>query len=221
MKNKLIFSGSIILAFSLLLAGCDFPGATTPTLDAVSQQATVDVVVTQVLQTMAVNLTGTALAMPTSTITTTPEPPTATATLLPTATRWIPTATRTRVPMTRTPTGTATPSDYVCQLISTSPTDGTKININSDFDATWKVKNIGTRAWELGYVDLKYVSGTKFQTHADVFDVTSAVAPGGELTLVVDMRTPASTGKYTAAWVLVMEGRTLCNLPMNIEATNP
>lgn len=218
MKNKLILSLSVMLALSLLLSGCTFPGAAMPTLDAAAQQATVDVVVTQVLQTMAVNLTETAQAMPTSTITLTPVPPTETPTPLPTATKWVPTATK---PSTPKPTYTATPWDYNCRITGTSPAAGTKININSDFDMTWKMQNIGAKTWELGFVDLKYISGTKLQSYADVFDVKSAVASGGELTMVVDMKTPATAGKYTANWALVMDNITLCNLTVDIEATNP
>jgi hypothetical protein len=32
------------------------------------------------------------------------------------------------------------------------------------------------------------------------------------------MKAPASTGKYSASWALMMEGITLCTLPVNIEA---
>jgi len=32
---------------------------------------------------------------------------------------------------------------------------------------------------------------------------------------------PATAGKYTASWVLMMEGITLCTLPVDIEAVAP
>lgn len=219
MKNKFILTLSILLVFSLLLSGCGLLGpAATPTLDPAAQQATVDVVVTQVLQTMAVNLTETAQAMPTSTMTLTPVPPTETFTPQPTATKWVPTATK--VP-TAKPTATATPWDYNCKILSSSPAAGYKVNINGDFDVTWKVQNIGARTWELGYVDLRYISGTKMQKYADVFDVKSAVATGGDVTMTIDMVAPATAGKYTANWAFMMENITLCSMTVDIEATNP
>ncbi len=131
------------------------------------------------------------------------------------------TATKTFVPVVATKTKTPTPAPYACKLISTSPTSGTKVNLNSDFDAVWKVQNVGTKTWEVGYLDLKYISGTKMQTVADVFDVMTAVPVGGELTLIVDMKAPAAAGKYTAAWALVLEATTMCSLPVNIEAVTP
>ena len=70
-------------------------------------------------------------------------------------------------------------------------------------------------------MDLSYVSGQKMQTKGDIFDITTAVAPGGELTLIVDMKTPSTAGKYSATWKLSMEGITLCTLPVSIEAVNP
>ena len=91
--------------------------------------------------------------------------------------------------------------------------------VNFDFDSVWKVKNTGTKDWEAGYIDLKYISGTKMQTMGDVFDVNTVVLKGGEITLTVDMRAPNTAGKYTASFALVMEGITMCTLPVNIEAT--
>ena len=106
-------------------------------------------------------------------------------------------------------------------MISTSPGAGTKFKNDTDFDATWKVQNTGLKNWEAGYVDLRWVSGTKFQTGGDVFDVNTAVAKGGELTLIVDMKAPSTAGKYTASWAVTMEGITMCTISVNIEAVNP
>ncbi len=221
MKKQQITILTVALAFSLMLSACNLPGAAgTPTLDPVAQQATIDAAVTQAMGTAEADLTSTAAALPTSTFTATPtEQPTATQ--VPTATAVPPTATRTYVPPAPTRTLTPTPAAYACKLVSTSPAAGTKININTDFDANWKVQNIGTKVWEVGYLDLKYVSGQKMQTVADIFDINTFVDKGGELTLIVDMKAPASAGKYTASWVLMMEGITLCTLPVNIEAVTP
>ena len=212
-----------MLIFSLLLSGCNLFGpAPVPTIDPIIQKATIDAAILQTMQAVSVVQTSTAAALPVSTNTVAPtqEPP-PTATLAPTWTPVIPTATNTFVPVVPTKTKTPTPAPYACKLVSTSPASGTKVNVNTDLDGAWKVQNIGTKAWELGYLDLKYLSGTKMQTKADVFDISTAVAIGGELSLIVDMKAPAAAGKYTASWALVMEGTTLCTLPVNIEAVTP
>lgn len=222
---------SIILVFGMLLSGCSLTGqAAVPTIDPIALQATVDAAVAQSMKTAEFNQTSTAAALPTNTSTVAPTLEStathtveATATETATATKTIlaPTATKTTKPPTQKPTITSTPAAYSCTLISTTPSSGTKINVNTDFDAVWKVKNNGTKVWEIGYVDLSYLSDTKMQTMGDVFDVKTAVAPGGELTLTVDMKTPATAGKYTVSFVLKMEGTVMCTLPVKIEAVTP
>ncbi len=223
---------SVVLILGLLLSSCSFTTQpAVPTIDAIALQATVDAAVAQAVLATALNQTSTAAVLPTSTFTATLEPiatetATATATPQPTATiqyivvtnTFIP-PTNTYIPPTQKPSATATPAWYSCVVFNISPSTGTKMKANADFDAVWKVRNNGTKAWEPGYVDLKYLSGTKMQTVADVFDVNSSVAQGGEITLTVDMRAPSSAGKYAASFVLVMEGTTMCTLPVNIEVT--
>lgn len=222
--TNLFKTGSIIIAFSMLLSACNL---FVPTPDPLIQQATVDAAVAQTLQAETVNMTSTAAALPTSTFTAVPPTlePTATLTPEPTATL-APSPTNTKVPNTAvpyTPVPSATPTQaaFSCKLVSVSPADGTKIKINTDFDGVWVVKNTGTKRWEVGTLDLKYVNGTKFQTKGDVFDVSKEVAPGAEYTLIVDMKTPATAGKVTASWVLTMDGTTVfCTLPLSIEVIN-
>lgn len=219
MKIKTITTLSMILIFTLLLSACNLNPAASPTLDPAAQQATVDAAVTQAMQTIEADLTSTAAAMPTATFTLTPTAePTATSTPEPTITV---TVTNTYIPPTKMPSATATVMAYSCSLVSTSPSSGSKINVSTDFDAKWVVKNNGTKAWEVGYVDLKYVSGEKMQTVADIFDINTATAKGAELTLIVDMKTPAAAGKYKASWVLTMDGTPMCTLPVNVEAVTP
>ena len=222
MKRNHLFMLSAVICLGLLLSGCGLLGpAATPTTSPADLQATVDAMVRETIQAAEGMLTNTAAAMPTNTTapTETTAPPTATP--QPTATIFIPTATNTFVPATPKPTLTFTPAPYACKLTSTSPAAGTKYTTNQDFDAVWKVTNNGTKNWEVGFVDLKYVSGTKMQTVADIFDVNTAVAPGGELTLIVDMKAPSTAGKYTAQWALTLDGTVMCTLPVEIEAVAP
>lgn len=223
MKQKSLAAISAILALSLLLSACNLIAPqTVNTPDPASAQATINAAVTQAMETIAAQMTSSALVQPSATATSEPtQAPTATATtvILPTAVP--PTATLPRPTAKPKPTATATPSDYACQLVAASPAAGTKVTVNTDFDTTWQWKNTGTRTWEVGYVDLRYDSGQKMQTVADVFDISTAVAPGAETSKVVDMRAPATAGKYTATWKLTMEGITLCTMTVSIEAVNP
>ena len=216
MRHKPFITLIAILALGMLLSGCSLFAAPTP--DPAAQQATIDAAVAQAIQILSANQTSTAAALPTSTFTATPtEQPTNTPE--PTATLFIPT--NTWIPPTPKPTLTPTTAPYACELKSTSPAAGTKININTDYDASWVVKNVGKNTWELGSLELKYIEGTKMQTKADIFDVTTVVESGKELTVIVDMKTPSTAGKYTATWALAIDGKTLCTLPVNIEAVNP
>ena len=226
MRKIQIVTLSIVLSFSLLLSGCSLlnpPAA--PTQSPQSQEATINAAVAQAMQATVEALTSTAAAVPTSTFTLTPTqaPPTNTPmptnTPQPTATLWVPTATK--KPVYPTKTLTPTPAPYSYNVMSTSPNAGTKIKNSTDFDATWKIQNSSLKDWEVVYVDLRWVSGTKMQTSSDVFDIKTAVAKGGELTLIVDMKAPSTAGKYTASWAVMMEGITMCTLPVNIEAINP
>jgi len=210
---------SLILVSGLLLSACNLTGqAAAPTMDPIALQATVDEGVARAMKTEASMLTSTAAALPSSTFT-------ATATLAPMATKTAtvtmvpPTATKTVVPATQKPSATSTPLGYACSVVSTSPATGVKMGINADFDAVWKVKNTGSKDWEAGFVDLTYISGTKMQTGADVYDVNTAVAKNAETTLTVDMKAPSTAGKYTTTFALVMEGKTMCTLVVSIEAT--
>ncbi|PKO00386.1 MAG: hypothetical protein CVU42_04225 [Chloroflexi bacterium HGW-Chloroflexi-4] len=227
MLRKRIVVPSILMIIVLLLSGCNYQiQPTTPTVDPVALQATVDASVAQAVLATALAQTSTAAAMPTSTFTATAtleptatETATATSTATATAAVVIPTATNTYVPTVAKPTATSTPLPYTCSLVSTSPSAGTKMSANADFDSSWKIKNTGSKDWQVGYVDLRYVSGTKMQTLADVFDVNVALARGAEHTIIIDMKAPGTAGKYTASFALVMEGITMCTLPVNIEVT--
>jgi len=194
---------------------------TTPTPDVAAQQATINAMVTQTIQAIAHGMTATAMAQPTATFTVTAtQAPTSTSTPVATAIPILPTAANTKIPATPKPSATATPGNYACQVTAASPSAGTKVTVGADFDASWTVKNTGIKNWEVGYVDLRYESGTKMQTKADAFDVTTAVPSGSSLTLIVDMKAPTTAGKYSATWIITMEGQTMCTMTVNIEAVS-
>jgi hypothetical protein len=221
MRSSRIFTIAFSLVTILALAACGGP-ATPPTPDATAVQATIDAAAVFAMQTLAVQLTGTAIAQPTDTATPTLEPTaTFTATIEPSPTIPPPTPTNTRIPATNTPAYTATPKNYGCEVTSVSPASGAKLNTGQDFDLKWTVKNTGTKNWEVGTLDLKYESGYKFQTVADVFDINTLVEAGKEITLIVDALMPTTAGTYTATWKLIGSNGLVCTLPVNLTAVAP
>lgn len=212
---------SLIAILTMLLSACNVLGPKTePTPDAAALQATMDAIASAAVQTIAFQLTGTALAMPTNTPTLEPTA-TATPTITPSPTLVPPTPTNTRIPATATATYTPTPGNYSCQVTNTSPVLGAKLKTGEDFDMIWTVKNVGLKNWDVGTLDLKYDSGEKMQTHGDVFDVNTLVETGKEINLVVDMLVPSTTGSHTATWKLLIDGSTLCTLSVSITAEAP
>jgi hypothetical protein len=226
-RNQMQHNRSIIMTALLLVAviaaGCS-PAAQPqiPTPDTAAIEQTVVAVKTEAAESVIMELTANApLATPTSmpsptetalppTEEPTPLPPLPTATFVPV----LPTATF--IPL---PTFTPTPAAYSCTIVSQSPASGASLKVREDFDLAVKLKNTGTKDWELQIADFFYVSGTKFQTRFDVIDLPEAVLPGKEITLIIDMLTPDTAGTYTAVWA-VGEGSTrYCTINMSIKVT--
>jgi hypothetical protein len=211
-----------ILILAALLAGC---GSATPTLEpTVDTRPTLSMVQTQAAQTMIADLT---LNAPTATpivVTDTPAPtetqaPTNTPEVVATATFTVPppTPTNTRPAATLAPTWTNTPASLACRIEEQGVAVGDDFPPNADFDGRWRIENTGTSTWSASAVDVRYVSGTEFHSGADVFDLPSDVAPGGEITIVIDMVAPANGGRYTTNWALVEGGTTICLMSVTLD----
>jgi Ig-like domain from next to BRCA1 gene len=218
----------IMVTTVIFMSGCNSPvTSNNPTAAPTAVGATentaptvdVNLIRTQAAQTVIANLTqnaptatpvtptSTDTATPTVTLTFTPLPPTA----RPTAT-WI--------PWTSTPVYSPTPIGFACSITDYFPKSTDSFKVKTDFDGRWVVKNTGTQLWDQHQVDLKYISGTKMQTYADLFDLTATVAAGASLQVIVDMTAPATAGTYTATWAIVQYGLTICTLPLSVKITN-
>ncbi len=218
----------VVIVIATLLASCNTVVPTqAPTTEATSdQQATLDAIRTQVVQTIASNPTEVpptdTPALPTNTPTIT-FTPTNTVTPLPTNTPLPPTATasRTPVPWTATPVYTATSTAWNCTITSVTPNSATTVKKGVDFDGNWVVKNTGTETWIHTDIDIKYISGTKFQVAGeDILDMKSDVTHDSSYTVIVDMVAPTTTGTYTATWALVRSGTTICTMPLTVVVVN-
>lgn len=205
-----------LISLSMVLA-CVVPSLATPLPP--SDPAAVS---TFIAQTVNAASTQTARVLPTSTFTptTTPTPrntdtptPTATATVLfilssPTS-LVIPT-------FTAISSGGGTSSDnYACQLVSVSPANGTSFNPRDDFDAVWKVKNIGQKNWDRNSVDYFYSSGAKLHKVAG-YDLSGNVSVGSTTDIIVDMTAPKDPGSYSTTWSVQASSKSFCNLSLRI-----
>ncbi len=245
MNNKRNLTGLFILvAASLLIGSCSGQAGsptTAPTLDAnvIYTQAAETVqagqAMTQAAQPptqaptksiaptftmdagMATSLTATANAVLQPGAQTTPAATTQAGALVPTATLAagltpivLPTATKASV---APPAATGD----LCEWVSNSPSDNTKLTKSSLFDETIKVKNTGTTTWNNKYA-LRYYAGERMGVPSDFF-VQKEVKPGEVYTFLFEMKTPDSTGKKETLIVIQNpDGRNMCfiNLPYEI-----
>jgi hypothetical protein len=101
------------------------------------------------------------------------------------------------------PGGTSTASAATCywaQFIAdvTIP-DGTNFAANTAFKKTWRIKNIGTCAWNSNDVSLIFDSGEKMGAPASLA-LPTTVNPGATVDITVDMTSPAAAGHYFGYW---------------------
>lgn len=107
---------------------------------------------------------------------------------------------------TSTPAATATPNCPVAQFVTdVSIPDGTVMNPNQTFNKKWRLKNIGSCAWN-GY-SLVFDSGDSMNGPAT--KAIAAVNPGQEIDIDVDLKAPATAGNYRGYWRLVTNGNVL------------
>ncbi len=107
-----------------------------------------------------------------------------------------PAATDTPVPDVAGPGGCTLNAAYVADV--TVP-DGTEFPPGAAFTKTWRVRNSGSCAWEIG-TQLVFASGEPMGGPAAV-NVPS-VAPGSNTDISVDMVAPATPGAYKSNWQL-------------------
>ncbi len=104
-------------------------------------------------------------------------------------------------------------------MLLQSVIDGAQIAPNSTFSVAWTITNTGTAAWDPEGVDFTYLSGTKMN-QSPLVHLPTNVAPGDTVTLIVDMRTPNKTSRYTTVWSLRRGKDYFCSLRLTI-SVNP
>ena len=197
----------------VLIMACapTFAAPAAPTIDPYA-------ISTYIAQTANAASTQTAAAMPsltpTTTFTSTPRntdtpEPTATATVI------FLFYTPSPVILPTQPGGNASSKNYACEVISITPANGTVLGSRTDFDAKWKVKNIGKKDWENNSTDYIYLTGDKFHKVAG-YDLGKTIKAGETRELIVDMLAPKNAGTYTTNWTLRVGSDTFCTLSLTI-----
>ena len=178
---------------------------------------------TFIAQTVRAASTQTSAALPASTQTATYTPtPRNTDTPTPTSTATVIFILSTPTPLV-IPTFTTVSSggggsssdNYACQVISVSPANGSAFAPRADFDAVWRVRNIGQRQWDRNEVDYRYSSGHQLHKVA-VYDLDANVPRNSTADLIVDMVAPRNPGTYNTTWNLYFGARSFCTMTLRI-----
>ncbi|MGE5073332.1 MAG: NBR1-Ig-like domain-containing protein, partial [Anaerolineae bacterium] len=78
--------------------------------------------------------------------------------------------------------------------------DGTYIQPGAAFSKTWRIKNIGTCAWNTGFA-LVFASGERMGGLSPIY-LPRWVGPGQAIDLTVDLTAPTTGGTYRSYWQL-------------------
>lgn len=177
-KQRIIIAACSLL---LVLAACS-PKTPTPSAEKIQEA---------IAQTVAVNLTKTAVARPSDTPTPLPSPtplPLPTDTPIPTQAEPTPAMTAT-APMAA---GGLDKGDWA----SSSPQDGA--TVSGSFDVVVKIMNTGTSTWTTDY-GIAYVSGTTFGISAPI-KVGYPVPPQAMAEFKLKFTAPEEAGKHRSDW---------------------
>ncbi len=173
----------ILLAGLLYACGTDTPAEPTLSVSAIHTFAA---------ETVIVEFTQTALAIPPTVAATATAAVTATTegTAQPTAT----------VAATNNPFET-TPTQVLCDdaawVSDVTVPDGTQMSPGQDFVKTWNVRNTGSCTWGTGYAPI-FAFGEKMGGIAEPLNGT--VAPGEEVEISVRFKASSTSGDFSSTW---------------------
>jgi hypothetical protein len=194
MNKKIKRTRFWILVMSIMaiaLGACKPTAPVEPTLDP-------DVIFTQAAETVAAQLTRTALSQPTATNTALPSP-----TLTPTI--QLPTATTESNSTNATPeltsqTGTTPNPNKMAFVTDVTIPDGQVIPPGAKFVKTWRLKNTGTTTWTANY-KVRLWAGNSFGAPTS-FLLAQEVKPNAEVDISIEFTAPSQTGEYISHWIL-------------------
>jgi hypothetical protein len=194
MNKKIKRTSFWILVMSIMaiaLGACKPTAPVEPTLDP-------DVIFTQAAETVAAQLTRTALSQPTATNTALPSP-----TLTPTI--QLPTATTESNSTNATPeltsqTGTTPNPNKMAFVTDVTIPDGQVIPPGAKFVKTWRLKNTGTTTWTANY-KVRLWAGNSFGAPTS-FLLAQEVKPNAEVDISIEFTAPSQTGEHISHCIL-------------------
>ncbi|GAB1471896.1 hypothetical protein MASR2M66_27740 [Chloroflexota bacterium] len=98
-----------------------------------------------------------------------------------------------------TPSAKAATCYWAQYVADVTVPDGTSMAPNTAFKKTWRLKNIGTCAWNSGDVSLIFANGERMNAAASLA-LPTTVNPGQTVDVTVDMTAPAAAGHYFGYW---------------------
>lgn len=206
MRNVLKLLWIVIAVIAL--SACGPRETPEPTVD-------INVLSTNAAMTVAVEITQTAMSMPTETPLPTYTPisntPTAPVLSIPTiqtgGTGSIPSVGETvpTVPAAL-PTATLGTTGNACVYAGQNIADGTVFKAGQTADLIWSVTNSGTTTWTTDY-SVRFFSGTNFAKAGNTrYTLPVAAAPQATAQFPIDITAPSTPGEYKMAWVISDEG---------------
>ncbi len=181
----------VILILTSLLGACKPTAPVEPTLDP-------DVIFTQAAETVAAQLTRTALSQPTATNTALPSPTVTPTIQLPTATTESDSANAT--PEVTSQTGSTPNPNKMAFVTDVTIPDGQVIPPGAKFVKTWRIKNTGTTTWTANY-RVRLWAGNSFGAPTS-FLLAQEVKPDAEVDISIEFTAPSQTGEYVSHWIL-------------------
>jgi len=176
---------AFLVAIASLLYACGPTAPVAPTID-------VNAIHTAAAETVIVEFTQTAQAVPPTSAATATQA----ASLTPAPTTQ---PSQTAIP-TNNPfevTATEIPCDNAIWVADVTVPDGTELTPGQDFVKTWRIRNTGSCTWGTGYTVI-YAFGERMSGVAE--PLTGAVAPGEEAEVSVRLKAPDATGQYSSTW---------------------
>lgn len=107
-----------------------------------------------------------------------------------------------------------------CFLVAQNPVDGTVFSPGASFGTTWTLQNAGTESWVTGEYDIAFagaVNNVYLHQGADLYDLSSGVAPGETYNFAVPMIAPFDPGIYGELWQVVLGNQPVCQFYVYIE----
>lgn len=97
------------------------------------------------------------------------------------------------------PTNTPQPCNKAAAVSETYP-DDTEVTVNTDFDKSWRLQNIGTCTWNANYRVVFYSGDQMGGPNSQLLNAT--VAPGEIIDIIIDQKAPNTAGTYKGVWKL-------------------